>query len=161
MTLTNALIVGTCLFLAASRFMFLERATEPEPSALKAVTSFPYRQKDDGVIQYEQINAAAKTLWHSANTKVAQLSSVLIPKGITPERKRRSCWEKWEVRHRILTGTLHSRPWWRPQQGPSRSYTLDGLDGADRQIADGMVPGNDRITASSVFSACYGKNESI
>ena len=58
--------------------------TEPEPSALKAVTSFPYRHKDDGVIQYEQINAAAKTLWHSANTKVAQLSPVPIPKGITP-----------------------------------------------------------------------------
>ena len=54
--------------------------TELEPSALKAVTSCPYRHKDEGAIQYEQIMRPLKR-WHSANTNVAQVSSVLPPKA--------------------------------------------------------------------------------
>ena len=54
--------------------------TELEPSALKAVTSCPYRHKDEGAIQYEQIMQPL-TRWHSANTNVAQVSSVLPPKA--------------------------------------------------------------------------------
>ena len=45
---------------------------EPEPSALKVITSFPYKHKGDGVIHYQQVDAAARTLWHSARARVAQ-----------------------------------------------------------------------------------------
>ena len=54
--------------------------TELEPSALKAVTCCPCRHKHEGAIQYEQIMQPLRR-WHSANTNVARVSSVLPPKA--------------------------------------------------------------------------------
>ena len=44
---------------------------EPEPSALAAaLTIFPFQYRDEGVVQYRQIQDAIRTMWHAAQASM-------------------------------------------------------------------------------------------
>ena len=56
---------------------------DPDPSALRAaVTSFPFQYKDEGVVQYRQIQKAVRVMWLAAQTSMTRYMRIPIPDGI-------------------------------------------------------------------------------
>ena len=56
---------------------------DPDPSALRAaVTSFPFQYKDEGVVQYRQIQEAVRVMWLAAQTSMTRYMRITIPDGI-------------------------------------------------------------------------------
>ena len=57
---------------------------DPDPSALRAaVTSFPFQYKDEGVVQYRQIQEAVRVMWLAAQTSMTRYMRIPIPDGIS------------------------------------------------------------------------------
>ena len=56
---------------------------DPDPSALRAaVASFPFQYKDEGVVQYRQIQEAVRVMWLAAQTSMTRYMRIPIPDGI-------------------------------------------------------------------------------
>ena len=56
---------------------------EPEPSALAAaLTTFPFQDRDEGVVQYRQIQDAIRTMWRAAQASMKRHIGGSIPTGI-------------------------------------------------------------------------------
>ena len=57
---------------------------DPDPSALRAaVTSFPFQHKDEGVVQYWQIQDAVRVMWLAAqDTKVSPFRTASLSGGL-------------------------------------------------------------------------------
>ena len=58
-------------------------AKEPEPSALAtALSTFPFQSREEGAVQYWQVQEAVRTMWQSAKATMARHVGVPIPIGI-------------------------------------------------------------------------------
>ena len=56
---------------------------EPEPSALAAaLTTFPFQYRDEGVVQYRQIQDAIRTMWQAAQASMKRHIGGSIPTSI-------------------------------------------------------------------------------